>query len=706
MKKRKIDPRIIGLALLCLLVSAAAAVLVTFIQNSCTFADISNDLSRELDILCENYKRTLPVKQSSDEYNARFGEEFVQLISEILLQGGEDTFSDETLQQLCRDLEAENLVIIDEDGYVLYQAHTANADFTWDRFRQLRCSSGTRESAEGVRVITDEQAYLYYSCPLGSGKYVVLTASAEKLDKANEESFGWANLLHNAHIGIDGFTMVGSLQDYTVVWAEDEQLIGQNTFLTFHTIQDDERVNQNGILTISVSGREYYSMTRVIPDTTLMLMTCIPKSEVRALILPTVFFIILIFTLAAALIVSFCYIRSREKNISSVRILRRKMIPGTLVTAAVLIVLTFYLQTLNLLSTGMMQNENNVSGISNTIREYEIIQERITERSDYCTNSIAQTVAYALNRFPELISTDGLSGLADIIDCEEIRVFDADGRTAASSHGRDSLVLSTDPDSRSGEFRRLLQGVETYCQPAAPDDSGELYQIAGAALKDENGDNSGLVWIVIRPQQLISARTNWSYESVLENFAATGDTFAFAADKLDKVFTWFPSEYLIGKDALEYGLTDSNFRDSFNGFLMLDGTKYLGSCDENDTRCYFVVTSRADVYSKRLGNVLLNIAVIILMLLVLLLAAPQISAGDRTEDGRTAEKTLPGITAAEPWKTSEKGRKTIAVLSNVFIIFTVVVSLLYIFRNSLLSKNSVIRFVFDARWEKGLNIFP
>ena len=66
-----------------------------------------------------------------------------------------------------------------------------------------------------------------------------------------------------------------------------------------------------------------------------------------------------------------------------------------------------------------------------------------------------------------------------------------------------NFVLSEDPEDQSYGFRKLLQGVESYVQPAGPDEvSGELRQYIGVVTHDADGVIDGFVQLGIRPTRL------------------------------------------------------------------------------------------------------------------------------------------------------------------------------------------------------------
>ena len=714
MKKHGFKLKVAAVAAVCLLATAAVAAMIYTIQYRSTFEDIRKDLSRELDTLQDHYFRSLPMKESTEVYNNKIYQSFAELIVSILTREGAEPLSDEMLSGICTDLGAENIIIIDKQGNVLYKARPVSVDFTRDRFNQLKAACDLGTATDGFTVNSYGSDHLYYGYPMGDNRIAVLTVPAAELEQANEEAFGWSNILANASLGIDGFSMVVDPMKFSIIWAEDETLIGKS----ITDVVESGDLSGEDLFVLNIDGKKYHAAARFVSGTLFSLVTCISEEEVKKTITMPVVFLTLIFLLASGLLGAFCLILNREEKIADFKTIVKKIFPVGLALLVFMVLFTFYLQTLCSLSVGMMRNDANASGIRTTVTKYDTAHQKITERNDYCTQRTAQLAAYMVSRFPDMKNTEGLATLAKIAGCEEIRLFDTEGKTIATSRGKDGFVLSEDPETPSFEFRRLLTGVNTYCQPAGYNDNGEYRQYAGVALRDQNGDNIGLIQVCVVPVQVINANENYSYEAALSTFVAGKGTFAFATDK-DKYITWCPEINLIGKNALEYGLTETNFRDGFNGFLNTNGKECFGSCKENEDHYIFVATPQADIYKNRARNVIANVIVLELMLILVTAALPAIAAKKRDAAAEEeAEKIHPVLTAeqekqkrslhyyvTEQWQTSTSAKKMLDILKGCFIAFAVAISILYVFRNSLLNEGSIVKYVFDGNWERGLNAF-
>ena len=125
------------------------------------------------------------------------------------------------------------------------------------------------------------------------------------------------------------------------------------------------------------------------------------------------------------------------------------MMPIAIIGVAIMIAVVFYIQTLCALSVSMMHCEGDATEISKTIYANSNSVSEVEERYDYCYVGKARVAAYMIQLYPELVNTAELAHLAEILDCQEIRVLDMNGCTVAASSGKDAYRISADPDSHS-----------------------------------------------------------------------------------------------------------------------------------------------------------------------------------------------------------------------------------------------------------------
>lgn len=189
-----------------------------------------------------------------------------------------------------------------------------------------------------------------------------------------------------------------------------------------------------------------------------------------------------------------------------------------------IIVISFYMQTLFALSSQSLAMTERVEQIAQTIKTS---QDRASDLEDQYNErylSKAQVAAYILDRNPEPATREKLQELADALQIEYLFTFDSSGRVTATNSTFTNFVLSEDPEDQSYGFRKLMQGVESYVQPAGPVEvSGELRQYIGVVTHDADGVIDGFVQLGIRPTRLETLLEPVQIDHVLDGVRVGAD---------------------------------------------------------------------------------------------------------------------------------------------------------------------------------------
>ena len=189
-----------------------------------------------------------------------------------------------------------------------------------------------------------------------------------------------------------------------------------------------------------------------------------------------------------------------------------------------IIVISFYMQTLFALSSQSLAMTERVEQIAQTIKTS---QDRASDLEDQYNErylSKPQVAAHILDRNPEPATREKLQELADALQIEYLFTFDSSGRVTATNSTFTNFVLSEDPEDQSYGFRKLIQGAESYVQPAGPDEvSGELRQYIGVVTHDADGVIDGFVQLGIRPTHLETLLEPVQIDHVLDGVRVGAD---------------------------------------------------------------------------------------------------------------------------------------------------------------------------------------
>lgn len=261
--------------------------------------------------------------------------------------------------------------------------------------------------------------------------------------------------------------------------------------------------------------------------------------------------------------------------------------------------------------------------VEKTIQRYENRAEELAEQYNEWYLNKCQIAAYIVEHNDKLVNKDKLAELADILQIYNIFVFDKNGTVEATNSSFNNFTLSQDPEDQSYEFNKLLMGVDYLIQEAQPDEvSEEFYQYIGVAVRDEEGNNNGFVQIAIRPQRLENILKNMQISNVLDGVQVGGGGFAFAVDKEEGTFTYYPDDTLVGRKATSYGLKKSELKDGYCDYLTIESEKYYASSVETDDSYVYVAVPDHEIMKQRLPLTLATgvISFICIILLFILLS--------------------------------------------------------------------------------------
>lgn len=187
-----------------------------------------------------------------------------------------------------------------------------------------------------------------------------------------------------------------------------------------------------------------------------------------------------------------------------------------------------------------------------------------------------------------------------------------------------NFVLSEDPEDQSYGFRKLLQGVESYVQPAGPDEvSGELRQYIGVVTHNADGVIDGFVQLGIRPTRLETLLESVQIDHVLDGVHVGADGFAFAVDKSDGTFAYYPDANTAGKAATACGMTENQLTDGYSDYITVNGEQYFAASAETSDYYVYAVGSDGALMAERVpltaataGIALVCLAVIFCLMVV------------------------------------------------------------------------------------------
>lgn len=644
--------------------------------------------------------------------------------------------SDSQMEEYRKLLNVTNLLILDDEGHTLAKAWVSPADFTRDRYNQLRQVFHSSEAPEAFEVEMDGRRFRYYGSRIDYETMAVIEQDPEELTQLLEDTSTWKSILSNVNVGLNGFAFAVSDRDYTFLYHPDEALTGTDALSAGISVAELEDGNDAWM---EINGRNYYCGVTHLEDA--YIICAVSEEEIMASRNITVGIVLFVFFAVMTIVIAYAILMMRDeaenggqKTADSRAVgkyrcnkrIGRKI--GTIAGIGLLCLLgiSFYMQTLFSLSRYSMSNEQRAGEVEKTIGRYDEDIRLITEQYNRRYLNKARTASYILGKEPELVNREDLGKLSRVLGVDTIGVFDPTGVMISTNAAYSKFRISSSPEEQSYEFRKLLNGAEYVIQEAQPDElSGEYRQYIGAALLGEDGESNGFVQISVTPSKLEAALQNTGIDSVLDGVRVGTRGFAFAVSKEDQAFAYYPKEKLIGRSAVQYGMEERQFRDGYNDYISVDGEKYFG-CSLETEKYYIYIVVPVEELTRDRGAVALASAGVSLLCLAVIFLLLTLSRGNgpvkaqensRADgpmidvvmpDGRT-KKTEPAASRwaniAVGWRDKTPEQQILSVIKGLLSIFALLICLAVLFEDRFFDSNSIFLYVLKGRWEKGVNIF-
>lgn len=647
-------------------------------------------------------------------------------------------------------LGVDNVLVVDREGNVVAKAQDTLANFTYARYNQLRTAFDTGEPSEAVEVTFVEQNITkrYYAAAIDGETMAVIEQDPAELTELIDSTASTAAVLSGVSVGQSGYVFSVSGRDYLVTYHPNTEYVGTDALDGGIDVADLE----NGNFTwITFHGERLFCGVSEVEST--YYLSAVPESEMVASRNLTMGVILFIFFSVAMLVALYGIFVNREDekrgynpenyvNLgSSLRFnkaIGKKAIVLSFVGFLAVLVVTFYMQTLFSLSAESVSSNQRAADIERTIESTNEQAAALTDQYTERYLNKGEVAAYALDRNPELKNKASLQELADVLQVQYLYTFDEAGVMTATNSSYSNFTLSEDPADQSYEFRKLLQGVEYLVQNPQPDEiSGELRQYIGVTLRDANGDADGFVQLGIRSSRLENLLSSVQIDNILDGVKVGQNGFAFAINKSDGTFAYFPAGNLQGRTATAYGMTDAQLKDGYSDFITVDGQSYYASSFESGDYYVYVAQPESELMTERVPlTVATAISGLICQIIIFVLVTFEFrrkrgTTGDteampenwpldddddpnsrmfdsKMPDGRvvkTESAASRWLYTSLDWGEKSAEQRVLTVMKVLMSIFAILVCVAVIFKDSVFPPDSVFSYVLGGDWVYGLNIF-
>ena len=722
----------------------AMGVWVSTKQTNLTLQNYMQEMQQEADSL----PALLAEAQDETEQNTKNFDAIYQSKAEsVAFMANNNTGYEATvskMQEYRSLLGVDNIMVVSRDGSIVAKAEDTKADFSSSRFNSLFSVFDDDKVSDAVEVDASEQNWSkrYYSAKVDNKTMVVIEQLPDELNQLVEDSGSTEAVLKNITIGQTGYMFAVSAQDYTIQYHPNATLVGADVLEKGFTVADLEDSNY---CWVTLNGTSLFCNVTEVDN--MYYVAAVPESDISFARTVTTGVILFVFLAVTAMVVLYgmCVLHDNErrrkpqgednsvyidagKNHRINKAIAKKGAVLSLVGFVAILGIAFYMQTLFALSSQSVMNNSRATELAATIQQTDDRADSL--RSQYSERylSKAKVAAYVLERNPQLANKADLQRLADVLQVQYVDVFDEQGNMSVTNSTYSSYTLSTNPSDASYEFRRLLQGVDHVVQDARTDEiSGELRQYIGVSIQDAEGNPNGFVQINVRPSRLADLLDSVQIDKVLDGVKVGANGFAFAINKNDGTFAYYPDSKMIGKSATSCGMTDNQLKDGYNDYLTIGGQTYYAASVEQGDYYLYVAGSEGELMAER-GPLMLATAVVALICQVLIFVILAFErkrdpfAKDETEpeveDDRHFDLTMPtgrsvrteSVANRFPfgsfgWEDKTPEQKVGAVMKVLVGFSVLVVFIAVVFRDSIFGSNSLFSYILGGGWERGLNIF-
>ena len=678
---------------------------------------------------------------SADQTEVSYDEVYQSKADTVAYMAGKDknfTYTDSYMKRIADMMNVSNVLIIDRTGRTIAKAGATEADFTLTRFNQLRTVFDNGEPSEAFEVTIAGTTRRYYGARIDGMREAVIEHDPEELHEARLETASWESMLSKISVGLHGYTFAVSSQDYTFLYHPNAGLVGQdalNAGIRVESLED----SYYGWLT--VNGERLYCGIKYLDAENAYVICAVPEYEITASRNITVGIVLFIFLVVTTIVIFYAFLilndeenggdENKEGMVHFGKVLYNKAVGRRILTISVVgillvLVISFYMQTLFSLSLRSMGNNRQAQEVQETLKKNEADVALLKEQYNRRYLNKCQTAAYILSGNPELRTKEELGELSRVLDVEFATLFDRTGREIISSSTYVNFKVSDNPEDQSYEFRKLLQGVEYVIQDVKEDElSGELRQYIGALIYDTQGNADGFLQIAVVPQKLTAALASTKLSDVLGGIKVSSGGSVFAVNKEDMTFSWYPQDRMIGKKAQEYGMTENEFRDGYCDYITVNNQRYYASATETDTDYIFVAVPENKLNRMRFPVAAASAvaSLIALAILFVLLAfqnekKPAPEGGKEKEAGSMIDVAMPDgrirktDAAASRWanssmKWNEKTpeQQVASVLKGFMSVMALVICVAVLFKDRFFGEDSIFLYVLSGKWERGVNVF-
>lgn len=615
-------------------------------------------------------------------------------------------------------LNLDNIVIIDGEGNITDFALNSKTDFADPAFQSITdlLSSGTERKV--VEAASGDAVYRYYASVIDNEHIAVAAVNRRELDSLTAPFVGWKAKLAGITPGKSGYLFAVSSDSGKILYHPDESFIGKDNS---QLIQESDILSDGFSGTAIIKGVKCRVSVKESGDA--FIIACVPFSGIFSSYYVLDALVLLVFT--SFLIIMVIYAlgiheaeiedevlsegQARARSFFSRRVFSGIFLYLVLGTAATAVVF-YYALTLIRLGDQSVTNKTGLSTVEYIIGRNNTEKQLFEDAASRNVLIKAQSAAYILESDPECRNFPELRELSGVLGASDITLYNSRGAVSASSSAASSAAFGGSSGSMSEKLKKIYAGADSYVtSPEYDEISGKLTVKGLAAVKDEEGNVIGLVSVSYEPFQLEKTMSQSSISTVLGNIWkwVIGEFMAVSID--DRTVTFSTVRKMIGQPF------DEELFSGFSGFVFISGEKHFADCIAADDSYIICSLPTERILKNTVGY---TAAVSAFTAFVFLICALILSFRAAGEDKAGAEhilefilpdgsikRRISGSGKTSRWSEKSPAQKASSAAKAMLLLLCTVITVLYLSKNRFIRSDSILSYIFDGNWKKGLNIF-
>ena len=332
--------------------------------------------------------------------------------------------------------------------------------------------------------------------------------------------------------------------------------------------------------------------------------------------------------------------------------------------------------------------------------------------------TFGKEISGILTKDSSYLDKNKLKELAGVISADYIVVFDENGDEIGCSEDYTGLSLGTNEKEPSTDFRRLLNGISPIVhEPAKDFITGDTRQIVGIRydLPEKPGQYGAI--LISLPLVADNESTGDSVkEMIYRSLDSTGEMILEIDPDSQLVVSGSNAEY-VGDSAAGLGIKKESLADRHMDFFRIDGLWYFGVSRLIEGKIFYYLADNTTVLA--IGTMFAVLTAFIFLIGYLLTARlimhdytnenyEKYTSLSREEKEEMREKqddrADPASPLLERWEAllpEQKARRVLHVEMGLFMAALLIIAV----SNTPLSRRSVLNFVIEGNWTKGVNVF-